>query len=55
MALHGTYSQLPNEIGGSLGNVSQKLKKNLLLNVVIFRLLVHFQDCNLYSINYLNN
>jgi hypothetical protein len=36
------------KLGGSLGNVPQKLKKKL----IYFLLLVHFQKYNLISINW---
>jgi hypothetical protein len=39
------------KLGGSLGNVPQKLKKTCYKNLTYFGLLVHFQDYNLHCIN----
>jgi hypothetical protein len=36
------------KLGGSLGDVPQNLKKNLLKNSIYYGLLVHFQEYNIY-------
>jgi hypothetical protein len=41
------------KLGGSLGNVPQKMKKSCYKNSIYFGMLVHFHECNLYSYTYL--
>jgi hypothetical protein len=36
------------KLGGSLGNVPQKMKKTCYKNSIYFRLLVHFKEYDLY-------
>jgi hypothetical protein len=48
MDIHNDLIQL----GGSLGNVPQKLKKYSYKNSIYFGLLDHFQEYYLYGINF---
>jgi hypothetical protein len=46
MEFDGTYITLI-KLGGSLGNVTEKLKKTFYKYSIYFGLLVHFQEYNL--------